>query len=98
MRKLKRKGDYKMEYDKFAQTLLNLSLVTRARFLNRLKNIRFSFVRSFESWIYISGDGTFSVRFTSFNYDERMGIVQLLYRADTIAYLELKNIEEVDIV
>ena len=87
-----------MEYDEFAQTLLNLSLVTRARFLNRLKNIRFSFVRSFESWIYISGDGTFSVRFTSFNYDERMGIVQLLYRADTIAYLELKNIEEVDIV
>jgi len=87
-----------MEYENFAQTLLNLSLVTRARFKDKDLNIRFSFVRSFESWIYISADKTFNVRFTSFNYDEHMGIVQLMYRADTIAYLELKDIEEVDFV
>lgn len=87
-----------MNYEDFAQTLLNLSLVTRARFKDKDLKIRFSFVRTFESWIYVSGDGTFNVRFTSFNYDERMGIVQLLYRADTIAYLELKDIEEVDFV
>ena len=87
-----------MNYEDFAQTLLNLSLVTRARFKDKDLKIRFSFVRTFESWIYVSGDGTFNVRFTSFNYDERMGIVQLLYRADTIAYLKLKDIEEVDFV
>ena len=87
-----------MNYEDFAQTLLNLSLVTRVRFKDKDLKIRFSFVRTFESWIYVSGDGTFNVRFTSFNYDERMGIVQLLYRADTIAYLELKDIEEVDFV
>ena len=87
-----------MNYEDFAQTLLNLSLVTRARFKDKNLKIKFSFVRTFESWIYVSGDGTFNVRFTSFNYDERMGIVQLLYRADTIAYLELKDIEEVDFV
>ena len=87
-----------MNYEEFAQTLLNLSLVTRARFKDKDLKIRFSFVRTFESWIYVSGDGTFNVRFTSFNYDEHMENVQLMYRADTIAYLKLKDIEEVDFV
>ena len=87
-----------MEYEKFADVLGNLSLVTRARFMDRLQNIKFSFVRTFESWIYISGDGTFNVRFTSFNYDECMKNVQLMYRADTIAYLKLEDITEVDFI
>lgn len=87
-----------MEYENFAQTLLNLSLVTRARFKDKDLKIRFSFVRSFESWIYVSGDGTFNVRFTSFDYDQLMENVQLKFRADTIAYLKLKDIEEVDFV
>ena len=87
-----------MKYEDFVQTLSNLSLVTRARFKDKEKAIKFSFVRTFESWIYISGDGTFNVRFTSFNYDEHMENVQLMYRADTIAYLKLNDITEVDFV
>ena len=87
-----------MDYDKFVDVLGNLSLVTRARFKDKDLKIRFSFVRTFGSWIYISGDGTFNVRFTSFNYDEHMKNVQLMYRADTIAYLKLEDITEVDFV
>ena len=87
-----------MDYERFVDVLGNLSLVTRARFKDEEKAIKFSFVRTFESWIYISGDGTFNVRFTSFNYDEHMENVQLMYRADTIAYLKLKDITEVDFV
>lgn len=87
-----------MDYDKFVDVLGNLTLVTRARFKDKDLKIRFSFVRTFESWIYISGDGTFNVRFTSFNYDEHMKNVQLMYRADTIAYLKLEDITEVDFV
>ena len=87
-----------MDYDKFVDVLGNLTLVTRARFKDKDLKIKFSFVRTFESWIYISGDGTFNVRFTSFNYDEHMKNVQLMYRADTIAYLKLEDITEVDFV
>lgn len=87
-----------MDYDKFVDVLGNLTLVTRARFKDKDLKIRFSFVRTFESWIYISGDGTFNVRFTSFNYDEHMKNVQLMYRSDTIAYLKLEDITEVDFV
>lgn len=87
-----------MDYDKFVDVLGNLTLATRARFKDKDLKIRFSFVRMFESWIYISGDGTFNVRFTSFNYDEHMKNVQLMNRSDTIAYLKLEDITEVDFV
>ena len=87
-----------MNFVEFQDTLLNLSLVTRARFVDENSDRRFSFVRTFESWIYISNDGDFNVRFTSFDYDPFLKNVQLKFRADTIAYLKIDEIAGVELV